>query len=105
MFDGLPRNHYGAILADPPWRFRTWNNETAVKAVKDSTTYASSNVHYFTMPIDEICALPIIDLAANDCSLFLWATWPNLLDALQVIKAWGFEYKSCGFLWVKAHAG
>jgi len=57
------------------------------------------------MPIEEICALPIASLAADNCALFLWITWPNLLDALSIITAWGFEYKTCAFAWMKAHAG
>jgi N6-adenosine-specific RNA methylase IME4 len=103
----LPRAHYAAIYADPPWRFRTWNNATAVKARSNTPechgSYTSSAVHYQTMPIEEIEALPIGEIAADDCALFIWMTWPLLLDALRVIHAWGFEYKTCAFSWTKAH--
>ena len=105
MLDGLPRNHFGAILADPPWRFRTWDKAEAVKKVGGSTTYLSASVHYRTMPIEEIRALPVAEVAAADCALFLWISWPQLIDALSVIEAWGFTYKTCGFCWIKAHAG
>lgn len=54
------------------------------------------------MSIDEIAALPIAELAAVDCVLFMWATWPVLPDALRLIEAWGFAYKTCGFDWMKA---
>jgi len=103
--DELPRAHYRAIYADPPWRFKTWNKSTVVKA-RDSAhgTYISAAVHYKSMAIEEICALPIAELAADDCALFLWMTWPMLLDALRVIEAWGFEYKTCAFAWMKARA-
>jgi len=108
-FDGLPTHHYAAVYADPPWRFRTWNNATAVKARTNTPerygTYASSALHYYTLPVEEICALPVASLAADDCALFIWITWPMLLDALSVIEAWGFEYKTCAFAWMKAHAG
>ena len=50
---------------------------------------------------EEICALPIADIAAKDCVLFLWATFPQLKEALQVIDAWGFRYKTLAFLWLK----
>ena len=49
------------------------------------------------MSIDELCALPVAELAANDCVLFLWATFPQLPEALQLIKAWGFRYKDSCF--------
>jgi N6-adenosine-specific RNA methylase IME4 len=52
-----------------------------------------------------LCALPVGELAADDCVLFLWACWPNLHDALAVIDAWGFEFKTAAFVWTKAHAG
>ena len=108
MFEGLPRHHYAAILADPPWRFRTWNNQQAiVRNYREMNrgTNVSAECHYRTMEIGDIAGMPVGELAADDCTLFLWITWPNLLDALAVIEAWGFEYKTCGFNWTKAHAG
>jgi N6-adenosine-specific RNA methylase IME4 len=53
------------------------------------------------MGIDEICALPVGELAAKDCALFLWVTFPLLPSCFEVIDAWGFEYKSCAFVWAK----
>lgn len=96
MFDGLTKNGYGAILADPPWRFEVWNGETAVKA-RDSET------HYETMSAAEISAMPVADLAAPDCVLFVWITWPTLTQALRLIDVWGFEYKTCAFAWLKGN--
>ena len=55
------------------------------------------------MSTKEICDLPIKDLADENCALFMWATMPNLPDAFEVIKAWGFEYKTCAFVWVKTY--
>ena len=57
--------------------------------------------HYPTMGIDELCALPVADIAAQDSALFLWATFPQLPEALRLIKAWGFSYKSVAFVWLK----
>lgn len=103
MFDGLPRNHFGAIYADPPWRFEVWSGETAVKARINSTgTNVSAGHHYNTMSADEIAALPVGDLAAADCALFLWVTWPTLEQGMALIESWGFKYKTCAFDWVKA---
>ena len=46
-------------------------------------------------------ALPVGEIAAADCCLFLWATWPSLLASLAIIEAWGFTYKTCAFDWAK----
>jgi N6-adenosine-specific RNA methylase IME4 len=56
------------------------------------------------MKEEELNALPVGDLAADDCVLFLWTCWPVLPWSLRTIEAWGFTYKTCGFAWVKAHA-
>ena len=53
------------------------------------------------MGINELCALPVADLAAPDSALFLWATFPQLPEALRLIQAWGFTYKSVAFVWLK----
>ena len=102
-FDNLQLGHYGAILADPPWRFRTWNNTEVIKPRGYGD--ASANIHYRTMTTLQICELPVATLATNDCALFLWTSWPQIYDALAVIESWGFEYKTCAFCWTKAHAG
>ena len=57
--------------------------------------------HYPTMSIDELCALPVAELAAKDSALFMWATFPQLPEALRLIRAWGFTYKSVAFVWLK----
>lgn len=86
-------NKYDVIYADPPWKY----NDTLGGLPKyGAMTYA-------TMTETEIHALPIKQLAAKDCVLFLWATMPKLQEALNTIKAWGFTYKTCGFCWVKTN--
>lgn len=57
--------------------------------------------HYPTMSIEELCALPVAELAASDSALFLWATFPQLPEALRLIRAWGFAYKTVAFVWLK----
>jgi N6-adenosine-specific RNA methylase IME4 len=103
-FGDLQRNHYGAILADPPWRFATWNKQTAVQKRGSKTTYFASVAHYSTMTTEEIARLPVSSLAEPDCVLFMWIVWPMLKDALALVEAWGFEYKTCAFCWMKADA-
>ncbi len=92
-FGDIPPRLAGAIYADPPWSYKTWSAKG---------TGRSAEQHYETMSIDDIKALPVADLAAPDCVLFIWCTWPTLKDGLDVISAWGFEYKTCAFDWMKA---
>ena len=80
---------YGIVYADPPWRYD----------MKRGNGVAEN--HYPTMSIEEICALPVADLAARDSALFLWATFPQLNEAFRVMEAWGFKYKTLAFLWLK----
>lgn len=90
----LPQGKYRAILADPPWRFETWSSAGQDRAPEN---------HYPTMDTAAIGALPIDELAADDCALFLWAYAPMLPDALRVIQYWGFQYKTIAFVWVKSN--
>lgn len=53
------------------------------------------------MTVEEICGLPIPNICDKDCILFLWATFPKLREAFQVIQAWGFNYRSVAFVWLK----
>jgi N6-adenosine-specific RNA methylase IME4 len=92
----LPDKRYGLILADPEWRFATYSLERGMDRAADN--------HYPTSETDAICARPVVDIAADDCVLFLWATAPMLLDALRVMAAWGFEYKSHA-IWKKDRIG
>lgn len=58
-------------------------------------------MHYNTMSIEDIKSLPISQIASDDCALFLWVTFPCLREGIDTIKAWGFEYKTTAFVWVK----
>ena len=79
---------YGVVICDPPWRYA------------NAGCRGAAENHYSTMSVAEMCALPVSNLAAENSVLFLWATWPLLIEALDVMKAWGFEYVS-GLPWVK----
>ena len=56
---------------------------------------------YDLMTIDDIKNMPVDDIADDNCILFIWVTYPLLKEGLDTIKAWNFEYKTCGFSWVK----
>jgi N6-adenosine-specific RNA methylase IME4 len=93
----LPRDrHYPIILADPPWAFEVYDASSGLDSAAEA--------HYPTISTEEICALKVADLAAPDAALFLWATSPHLPEALQVMRAWGFEYKT-SIVWVKDRSG
>jgi N6-adenosine-specific RNA methylase IME4 len=93
-FDGLGRHKYAVILADPPWSFQTWSAKG---------TGRSAVSHYDCMSDEAIAALPVADLAAGDCALFLWVPKPMLKRGLAVIEALGFEFKTVGFTWIKLY--
>lgn len=80
---------YQIIYADPPWRYDQKGLQGAAEK------------HYVTMSMEDICRLPIEQISAKDSILFLWATFPQLPAALQVISAWGYKYKTVAFLWLK----
>jgi N6-adenosine-specific RNA methylase IME4 len=87
---------FGVIYADPPWEFKVYSGKGKQR---------SADRYYDTASLDAIKALPVEQLAAADCSLFLWCVMPELRGALAVIESWGFAYKTAGFTWVKQNKG
>ena len=83
---------FAVIYADPPWKYETYSAQCQGTAPAH---------HYDVMTDEAIMGLPVAPLAAKDCVLFLWVTWPKLVDGIRVIEAWGFQYKTCGFNWYK----
>ena len=89
----MPKDKFNVIYADPPWKY-------------DFSRDFSRSIsrHYPEMELNEICLLGKKVPFAKDCILFLWATCPKLPEAFEVIKSWGFEYKT-NFVWVKDKIG
>lgn len=85
---------YGVLYVDPPWRYEVYSRETGMNRAAEN--------HYPTMTLDELLALPIP--AAPDCALFMWSTAPMLRNAIRLMEAWGFDYKS-EIVWVKDKIG
>jgi N6-adenosine-specific RNA methylase IME4 len=83
---------FPVIYVDAPWTFNTYS---------DRGKERSPERHYRVMTLDQIKAMPVNQLATKNCVMFFWGVWPELQGALDVIKAWGFEYKTAGFVWVK----
>lgn len=88
----FPKVKAKIIYADPAWSFKTYSEKGQSR---------SASRYYNTLSVDDICNLPISDISDDDCTLFLWAIDSMLPQALRVIKAWGFEYKTVAFTWVK----
>jgi N6-adenosine-specific RNA methylase IME4 len=92
----LPDKRYGVIVADPEWDDAVWSRETGMDR------HASN--HYPTSDPETIKSRPVCDIAAKDCVLFLWSTNQHLRIAMDVLEAWGFEYKS-NYVWGKDSIG
>lgn len=87
-----PQSEYRVIYADPPWSFATYS---------DKGKGRSAQAHYDCLGMDDLCKIPVREWAARNCALFLWTTDPLLPQALKLIEAWGFTYKTVGFYWAK----
>lgn len=85
----MAEGRYKVILADPPWSYRRVVGHSIASDL------------YPTMRPSEIAALPVGDLAADNAALFLWATFPMLTEALDVMRAWRFQFRTAAFVWVK----
>jgi N6-adenosine-specific RNA methylase IME4 len=89
---------YDIIICDPPWDY-AGQTQHGGKGHSDS---GSALKHYPTMKLQEmIDTIHPIDVAANDCLLFMWATWPHLDQAIKLGEGWGFKYVHTPFVWVK----
>lgn len=88
----FPNKRYKVIYADPPWTFKCYSQKGEGRAPQK---------HYECMTKGDIQALPVQEIADEDCVLFLWVTFPCLEEGLELIKRWGFKYKTCAFSWAK----
>lgn len=88
-------NKYQIIYADPPWEYKQSGSKTNSRGM--------AKQHYSTMSTADICNLPVQRITTDDAVCFMWATFPNIKEALQVMSAWGFEYKTAAFVWVKTN--
>lgn len=86
------KRQYNIIYADPPWSFKTYSDKGQDRGAVQ---------HYDVMKAEDIKSLPVSSIAAKDCVLFLWVTSPMLELGMEVLKRWGFTYKTVGFAWGK----
>ena len=87
----FPNKKYNIIYADPAWSYRD----------KASSGKRGACFKYPTVTQDWLNELPVQEISNNDCILFIWVTHPKLNEVFDLIKNWGFEYKTCAFTWVK----
>ena len=85
---------YQIIYADPPWKYEKMNAYELRKVNVDV---------YDRMEIDDICKLPVNDIAEDNALLFLWVTTPFLKKGIRVMESWGFDYVTIAFVWVKTY--
>ena len=87
---------YNIIYADPPWKYNDRCNT--------HTRFGGGAMkHYNVMKIDSIKKIPVNKITADNCMLFLWVTFPYLQEGLDLMKTWGFKYKTLGFSWIKTN--
>ncbi len=80
---------FNILYVDPPWQY------------EQKRLSGAAEKHYLTLSDEELYHLKVNDIAAKDCILFLWVTYPKLKEALKAIENWGFYYKTVGFVWLK----
>jgi site-specific DNA-methyltransferase (adenine-specific) len=90
---------FQVLYADPPWQYA--NRGTLANGFR-----GGASQHYPLMKIEQLCGLPVGEVAGQDAVLFLWVPSPKLLEyGPPVLAAWGFEYKTIAFCWVKVTRG
>ena len=93
---------YNIIYADPPWRYKD-RARVSTKDLKHQK-YRGAGGKYDVMTVDQISDLPVKDIAADNCVLFLWITFPFLDGFMDIMDKWGFEYKTVAFTWIKTNS-
>ena len=107
LYPALPSKKFDIIYADPPWHYngkmqfdKTGKSVEQIDLTK-RIFISSAAFKYPTLKLDELKAIPVCDIAKDDCILFLWTTNPHLAQAIELGQAWRFEYKTVAFVWDK----
>ncbi len=97
LFPALPEQQYSIIYADPPWDYKGQLQH----AGPGSDDTGGAKRHFLTVTLRDLKRLPVLDITESDALLFLWATSPHLDQAIELGKAWGFEWATVAFVWDK----
>ena len=92
---------YNIIYADPAWSYRDYTSREVAERNLNNNSKKSVVMKYDVMKTQDLCDLPIKDICAEDCILFMWVTMPKLNECFDLMKSWGFKYSTCGFTWIK----
>ena len=90
----FPNKKYKVIYADPPWYFKSYSKKVEGR---------NATQHYDCMKLEDIKNLPVNNIAEDNSTLLMWVTDPFLELSFDVIKSWGFKYKTVAFTWVKTN--
>ena len=107
LYPDLPEEKYDIIYADPPWDYggKLQFDKSSVKAEKmdwDKNIFISSaNFKYPTLKVEQLKKIPLLEIAKDDCLLFMWVTNPHLAQGIELGQHWGFNYKTVAFIWDK----
>lgn len=107
LYPDLPEKKYDIIYADPPWDYGGKLQFDKSSKSADNIDYrrkifiSSANFKYPTVKTKDLMKIPLLEIAKDDCLLFMWVTNPHLEQGLQLAKAWGFEYRTVAFVWDK----
>ncbi len=107
LYPKLPNKKFDIIYADPPWHYngklqydKTSRSKEKINLSK-KIFISTSDFKYPTLKINDLIKIPVTKIAKEDCLLFMWSTNPHLAQAIELGKAWGFEYKTVAFVWDK----
>ena len=97
--EGFPEKKYSIIYADPPWSYPKTGGKRSSRGM--------AKQHYQTMPIQDICGLPVREISAENCALFLWATFPQIIPVKEAIEEWEprAEYKDINLFFDPSNPG
>ncbi len=107
FYPPLPNKKYDIIYADPPWdyggKLQFDKSSKSAEKIKpgDKIFISAANFKYPTVKTKDLMKIPISQITKDDCLLFMWVTNPHLEQGIALGKAWGFEYKTVGFVWDK----
>ena len=107
IYPPLPNQQYDVIYADPPWDYggKMQYDQSSIKSLnvgfEKKVFISAANFKYPTLTMKELKELDVVSIASKDCILFMWTTGPQFANAIELGKAWGFEYKTVAFVWDK----
>jgi N6-adenosine-specific RNA methylase IME4 len=107
LYPDLPTERYGIIYADPPWDYGGKMQFDKTSTTSDAMDWdrnifiSSATFKYPTLKTSQLKKIPLLEIAEDDCLLFMWVTNPHLAQGIELGQAWGFEYRTVAFVWDK----